>query len=225
MGNWCYNEIYIVGGTEEQRKNLVEKIKYFKENSPFKNVSAGWIGKLSVACGVPVEEVIDEKSKYRASAFIQDVAMKEDYIFLTVESAWYPIDEYLKNLFNAGLPSLEGMKYIYYAEEWGNDIWETNDVDGKFFTESYYFDDFEEILRSDSFYTEEDLLEFINSEEVQTTYMIEKNFHSYEEIKNYVVDNHCDFTVRKLELVEEFKSQGERSGGATRLLTFAYQMY
>ena len=27
MPNWCYNEIYFVGGTEEQRKNLFEKIK------------------------------------------------------------------------------------------------------------------------------------------------------------------------------------------------------
>lgn len=200
MSNWCYNEIYIVGGTEEQRKNLVEKIKYFKENLPFKNVSAGWIGKLSVACGVPVEEVIDEKSKYRASAFIQDVAMKEDYIFLTVESAWYPIDEYLKNLFNAGLPSLEGMRYIYYAEEFGNGIWVTNDVNKEFFTAQYYFDDFECLLKSESFDTEEELLEFINSEEVQTTYMIKKNFHSYEEIEDYALNNNCNFTVRKMEL-------------------------
>ena len=200
MSNWCYNEIHIVGGTEEQRKNLVEKIKYFKENSPFKNVSAGWIGKLSVACGVPVEEVIDEKSKYRASAFIQDVAMREDYIYLTVESAWYPIDEYLKNLFNAGLPSLEAMRYIYYAEDFGNGIWETNDVNKEFFTAQYYFDDFEYLLQSDSFDTEEELLEFINSEEVQTTYMIKKNFHSYEEIKDYALDNNCDFIVRKMEL-------------------------
>ena len=200
MSNWCYNEIYIVGGTEEQRKNLVEKIKYFKENSPFKNESEGWIGNLSVACGVPVEEVNNEKSKYRASAFIQDVAMREDYIYLTVESAWYPIDEYLKNLFNAGLPSLEAMRYIYYAEDFGNGIWETNDVNKEFFTAQYYFDDFEYLLQSDSFDTEEELLEFINSEEVQTTYMIKKNFHSYEEIKDYALDNNCDFIVRKMEL-------------------------
>ena len=200
MSNWCYNEIHIVGGTEEQRKNLVEKIKYFKENSPFKNESERWIGNLSVACGVPVEEVNNEKSKYRASAFMQDVAMREDYIYLTVESAWYPIDEYLKNLFNAGLPSLEAMRYIYYAEDFGNGIWETNDVNKEFFTAQYYFDDFEYLLQSDSFDTEEELLEFINSEEVQTTYMIKKNFHSYEEIKDYALDNNCDFIVRKMEL-------------------------
>lgn len=201
MANWCYNEIYFVGGTEEQRKNLFEKIKDLNEHSPFDHASKGWIGNLSVACGISVEEVNDEKSKYRVRAFIQDVDMREGCIYLGVESAWSPIDEYLKNLFDAGLSSLEGMRYVYSAEEFGNDIWVTNDVDEEFFTERYYLDVFDGPLEPESFNSEEQLLKFVNSEEFQKAYLTEeKDFHSYEEVKDYAYDNDCEFTVRKMEL-------------------------
>ena len=201
MPNWCYNEIYFVGGTEEQRKNLFEKIKDLNEHSPFKDASQGWIGNLSIACGIPFEEVNDEKSKYRARAFIQDVDMDGDYIRLNVESAWSPIDEYLKDLFDAGLSSLEGMRYVYSAEEFGNDIWVTNDVDGEFFSLDYYLDTFDGPIEPESFVNEEQLLKFVNSEEFQKAYMTEeKDFHSYEEVKDYAYDNDCEFTVRKMEL-------------------------
>ena len=201
MANWCYNEIYFVGGTEEQRKNLFKKIKDLNEHSPFKDASQGWIGNLSVACGISVEEVNNENSKYRTRAFILDVDMDGDYIRLNVESAWSPIDEYLKDLFDAGLPSLEGMRYVYSAEEFGNDIWVTNDVDGEFFESSYYLDVFDGPMEPESFNSEEKLLEFVNSEEFQKAYLTEeKDFHSYEEVKDYAYDKDCEFTVRKLEL-------------------------
>lgn len=201
MPNWCYNEIYFVGGTEEQRKNLFEKIKDLNGHSPFKDASKGWIGNLSVACGIPVEEVNDEKSKYRARAFIQDVDMRGDYIRLNVESAWSPIDEYLKDLFNAGLSSLEGMRYVYSAEEFGNDIWVSNDVNKEFFPAEYYLDVFDGPMEPELFDTEKELLKFVNSKEFQKAYLTEeKDFHSYEEVKDYAYDNDCEFTVRKMEL-------------------------
>ena len=48
---------------------------------------------------------------------------------------------------------------------------------------------------------EEQLLKFVNSKEFQKAYMTEeKDFHSYEEVKDYAYDNDCEFTVRKMEL-------------------------
>lgn len=200
MPNWCYNEVYFVGGTKKQRKYLYEKIKSAFEKSCFPEADEQWIGNLSVACGIPAEEVTVEKTKYQCRAFVVGYLLEDDHIELNIESAWSPIDEYLKNLFSADLPALKGMDFIYEAEETSEGIWVTNDVYKEFITAEYYYDDYEGKLESQHFDTEDELLKFVNSKEFKTAHRIEKEFKSYDEVDKYTIDHDCNFTVREIDL-------------------------
>ena len=79
-----------------------------------------------------------------------------------------------------------------------------NDETYYIFDNEYYKDEFKKDKIKDvkdPHVIQKILNSLMNKKEFQKAYMTEeKDFHSYEEVKDYAYDNDCEFTVRKMEL-------------------------
>jgi hypothetical protein len=145
MPNWCNTE-YILQGKKENLQEIAEKI-----NS-------------TVMCPVKPEDRIygtfqtvgrlfgKSIGDYDARSDIQQAELNTDssgeiYLQTWTTTAWKP-DHSLIDL----LCEKFGLHYLYYTEEAGNCIYETNDRNGKFFPDRYIV---EQCNKETSYYTTE----------------------------------------------------------------------
>lgn len=134
MPNWCYTDYKIEG-----EKDTLDKIYKAIENPSIKEGSSkDWEGNVLSTLG------IDFKNCF-IRGFIEDSDLEYDVLSIYTTEAWYRTD--FARLLEDKFPDIN----IYWkAEEPGMAIYETNDSEGKYFTERYYI----EIYKDNDYITE-----------------------------------------------------------------------
>lgn len=125
MPNWCHTD-YVIEGPKKDLDKIESALKNPVET---KEASIDWVGNILISLGINP----DEYSRMRG--FLEYWNYESDVISITFEDAWYKTD------FDVALKDKFPELNIYYAlEEPGMGIYETNDVDGKYFPERFYVD-------------------------------------------------------------------------------------
>lgn len=141
MPNWCYNDCFI-SGPKNEVKPLYEKLNsWVSKNIKPNGFGLNWLGNIVLNAGFSVDEQEkgkDEVLRARGS-IINDFEYHDDdeepNIWFTYESAWAPFPDTWKKILRKHAPHC---KFYYFAEEPGMGIYETNDINGRFFANDYY---------------------------------------------------------------------------------------
>ena len=135
MPNWCDTQYKIIGKKEEVQ-DLYSKIQQLQnmeeplESNGFGNL---WLGCLVTILGGDWEKVY-------CRGKIIDFSLDDDSIMsIDTENAWSEMQE-VRQFIQQIYPSLE---ILYYEEEPGWGIYQTNDHDKRFFSFRYILDDLE----------------------------------------------------------------------------------
>lgn len=138
MPNWCYNDITIIGPTEEDAqkfyKNLEEwTSKNYKDN----DFGLHWLGNIVGNSGL--DDPVNGKYECRGSIAYMDC--DSDEISIQTETAWGPMNDMWTALIERDMPDGE---FYYMAEEPGMGVYCTNrsELDGKYYYD-YWCDDSE----------------------------------------------------------------------------------
>lgn len=128
MPNWCYTSVVVDGKRREvqslfsKMNNLENRKKPLVDNSFGKN----WLGCLVVKLGGEWQEIYCRGSW-------SDLDWNGAILWFNTETAWGPMDEVFRFI-KKQYPSLE----IYWqAEEDGNGVYCSNDVEGRYFKDRY----------------------------------------------------------------------------------------
>lgn len=137
MSNLCYSRITFEGNGEEIRE-LHECIeKKWAVNVVENRYGIYWLGNMVGNAGLDWENIscrgyIEE---------ISDVEVNDDgsvYFEITTETAWYVmVDMWYEILKKIGFKTIS---LFYITEEFGCDIFETNDLEKKYYSDKYYVD-------------------------------------------------------------------------------------
>ena len=135
MPNWCYTQYKIIGKKDEVQ-DLYSKIQQLQnleeplEPNGFGNL---WLGCLVTILGGNWKDIY-------CRGKIIDFSLDDDSIMsIDTETAWSEMQE-VRQLIQQIYPSLE---ILYYEEEPGWGIYQTNDHDKRFFSFRYILDDLE----------------------------------------------------------------------------------
>ena len=134
MPNWCETQYKIIGKKEEVQ-DLYSKIQQLQnmeeplEPNGFGNL---WLGCLVTILG-------GDWSKINCRGHIIDYSLDDSVLSIDTETAWGEMDE-VRHFIQQIYPSLE---ILYYEEEPGWGIYQTNDQDKRFFSFRYILDDLE----------------------------------------------------------------------------------
>lgn len=131
MPNRC-STAYVIEGDAQDIKKLYELMKNLqeqKEPSVENGFGTSWLGYLVDALGKDWEKVSCRGDWAK-------LEMENETLRFTTETAWAPCNETL-DLVCEKFPSL---CYYYQTEEPGMGIYETNDSEGKYFTDKYIVD-------------------------------------------------------------------------------------
>lgn len=166
MPNWCYTN-YVAEGPKAQIKRLYDMMVCVKAMPSPGLVENGfgssWLGNLVAAMGID-----PEKFDGRCRGEYYDIEIISDTeIAFTTMTAWCEADD-VRHLIENKYP---GVKLWYISEEFGCNYWETNDIDGKYFTDRYYcriddtdeetyFSDLSEVVQKVEKYTGDTLLTY-----------------------------------------------------------------
>lgn len=170
MPNWCETNYTLTGERKalesvyELMRNLEDREKPEIEN----DFGATWLGCLVHALGHDWQNISCRGSW-------TNLSLKGDTLTFTTWSAWTPPTDVV-DLIQQKFPEID---YFYYAEEPGNCLYETNDIEGKYYPFRYLL----EYTRDEEWYmgqytTSESLLKAINQ---QTG----KHFRNINEAKHY----------------------------------------
>ena len=190
MANWATTS-YKIEDKEENLLELFELIKAFdsKERPPMEeNASEGWEGNIILALGI-------EKGKAYLRGFINEYSLENGVLSIVAEEAWGATD--FRRLL---VKHYDGMKVFYSVEEEGNAIYETNDVEGKYF--KFRFSVHTCIEGSDEyedFITEKEALEYIASL-LKRKSITKEEIEEWNEEQEDEDDNYIDF--HEYEIVE-----------------------
>lgn len=207
MANTCYSRITFEGNGEEIRE-LHECIeKKWAVNVVNNDYGIYWLGNMVANAGLDWRNIscrgyIEE---------ISDVEVNDDgsvYFEITTETAWYVmIDMWYKIFKKKGFKTI---KLFYIAEEFGCDIFETNDVDKKYYSDMYYVD---YLIGSNA------ETEYLDNDK-DLLHMLNKIFDTNYDIENTVIDdtfidkctemffdkydvNADGFTIHKIKYIKE----------------------
>lgn len=140
MANWCNNCFVVYGNDQKLLRKFYEDMKrgFSEEFSQGSDRSSNWLGNLFLAAGYPLEEVEDH-NKIQCRGTIDCIYLDEEKeaVFLDTSTAWTPNDESMEKMIKEKYP---GLHILYRAMEFGCDLCETNDREGKFFPERYFID-------------------------------------------------------------------------------------
>ena len=149
MPNWCDTQIIFDVEKEEDLPLLVdfhdklitfyfddEKKKEFENNPNNKYASFSWIGNTQKIWN------FTSKTTY-PRGFIQDIHdIDDNYFWLNQQDAWSEHIgiwiEIIKNFYD------DKIKIYFIAEELGNELFESNDYNGKYFMDKYVIDTYAE---------------------------------------------------------------------------------
>lgn len=138
MPNWCYNSEYIVG-PKEQVKPLYDKLTKWIHDDVCKNdFHNGWIGNIVAHSGINGDKEPDSK-KYLCRGELEDEFEYEEndtegIISFSTTTAWGPFPETWGAVIKKHAPAA---RYYYMADEPNMAIYESNDINHKFFNEEF----------------------------------------------------------------------------------------
>lgn len=135
MPNWCYTN-YIAEGPKDQLMRLHDTMKRL-ENMPCPGLiendfGASWLGNLVADIN---DGVIPQNFRCRGSWNSLEYDDEDNVLRFDTETAWAEADD-TRHMIEQKFP---GVKLYYESEEFGNGIWESNDVNHVYFREEYYF--------------------------------------------------------------------------------------
>lgn len=128
MANLCCSS-YTFVGDEKEIKELYELMKGLEnEEAPLAKSDYGqhWLGNLVVALG-------GKWSDIWCRGTWTDLTIGKGILTFMTETAWSPANE-LMDFICRKYPSME---YFFYAEESGCLLYETNDIEGRFYPDRY----------------------------------------------------------------------------------------
>ena len=136
MANWASTN-YAIEGSKETLKKIYDAIQHPDTSEG----DSGWEGGVLKALGIKWKERQSDGSGYYMRGFIQDPECIEfnpetnDTLSFYAEEAWGLTD------FNEALAeNFPDIKIYWVVEESGEEIYATNDKEGKYFPERFYVD-------------------------------------------------------------------------------------
>ena len=123
MPNICTTN-YVIEGKKEELDALYQKMKELQESGASVEYATG-LGLLVSALGKKPEEL-------ECRGGWTGLVREGDTIRMTFETAWTPCYE-VTNLLKAVYPSI---RIFYKSEEPGNEVYQKNDAEGKYFPEA-----------------------------------------------------------------------------------------
>lgn len=133
MANWASTSYRIEGSKSDLERvfGVIDDFIKGRVASTREDATADWEGNIVKALGAMDEEIDNNYLR----GFIQDYELDGDTIRIEAEEAWGATD--FRHVLRKLMPKLA----IYYiVEESGCEVYATNDVDGKYFTERFYVD-------------------------------------------------------------------------------------
>lgn len=136
MPNWC-NTSYVFDGNKEEIADLYKKLRSLKRrrNSLVEN----GFGKLWLGCVVALFGGDWHKIECRGEIDCME-QLTDTTINLSTTTAWGDMPE----VWDFVCQQYPSVKYYFMAEESGNCYYATNDVDGKFFSERFQIEQYDE---------------------------------------------------------------------------------
>lgn len=131
MPNWCSSSYVIEGDKKEVRKllGIMNRLERRKKPAVKNGFGTAWLGCLVNALG-------EDWNKIYCRGDWSNLEMVNDTVRFTTETAWGPCNEVL-DLILQKFPSLS---YYFLCEEPGMGIYQTNDGEGKYFSDKYRVD-------------------------------------------------------------------------------------
>ena len=172
MANYMLSN-YVIEGKKAELDGfeaMLRRLEAMKEEGfPIKDVSWGstWLGFI-------INELGQDWTGYNCKGTWYDLERRgDDALAITFESAWEAPEGMLALI----AERWHSFKYYFYREEPGSEVFETNDVEGKYFPRRYYLrglvpNDGEEAM--DGFLQFD---EYLNTEEDALAYMCNKLNH------------------------------------------------
>lgn len=137
MPNWCTTRITFEGPQEvigELHFNIDKKWAVDVVENGFGNY---WLGNMIGNAGLNWQEI-----RCRGSIIeINDIELKDDGLAcfeIVTETAWSPMVEMWYKIFEK--LGIDSISVYYSAEEVGLGVYETNDLDGRYYTDKYYLE-------------------------------------------------------------------------------------
>lgn len=159
MPNWCYTS-YAVEGPKEQLQKLSDtmtRLAAMPSPGLIENgFGSSWFGNLVVELGV--DPLTQPNFRCRGEYYNVDLN-QSGYLTFDTMTAWCEADD-TRYLIEEKFPGV----YLYFiSEEFGCGYWETNDVEGKYFSERYYFiaEDFNDYYDGNYYDTLSELIEAV----------------------------------------------------------------
>lgn len=135
MPNWCFTS-YVAEGPKEQLSKLCDtmtRLAAMPSPGLIKNgFGSSWLGNLVMELGVDPLTQTD----FRCRGEYSNVDINESgCLTFDTTTAWNEADD-TRHLIEEKFP---GVHLYFISEEFGCQYWETNDIEGKYFSERYYF--------------------------------------------------------------------------------------
>lgn len=141
MANWCKTEYTFTGDREsfEGIYALMHGLENEEVADDESDFGSAWLGRLVTALGRDRETI-------KCRGEWTDLCLNDDTLTFTTWTAWTPAYEVIE-LLRLKFP---GTEYYFYAEESGNDLYETNDKEGRYYPTRYvaYYNDGKEMHES-----------------------------------------------------------------------------
>lgn len=131
MPNWC-STAYVIEGDAKEVKGLYDLMKGLQERekpSVKNGFGTTWLGCLVDALG-------SDWNTIQCRGAWNGLEMIDDTLRFTTETAWAPCVE----TFDLVCEKFPSIRCFYQTEEPGMEMYETNDRDGKYFSDKYLVD-------------------------------------------------------------------------------------
>lgn len=156
MANWAYTN-YVIEGTKETLNKIYDAIQHPDTSEG----DEGWEGGILKALGITWKESQPDGSGYYMRGFIQEDTISfneaENSLSFSAEEAWGATD--FHKVLEENFPDI---KVFYVVEEENEDIYATNDKEGKYFPDRFYVDTcIEGDYQSDYFTDKKDVFKWL----------------------------------------------------------------
>ena len=138
MPNWCYNS-EVIAGPKEQVKPLYNNLAKWIHDDICKNgFSQGWLGNIVGHADIETDENPDNWKYHCRGELVDEFDYYEEgnegIIQFATETAWAPFPETWYAVLKKCAPDA---KYYYMADEPNMGIYESNDINHRFFKEQF----------------------------------------------------------------------------------------
>lgn len=139
MPNWCFTQ-YVFSGPQKELERLERNItKWMEKNAVPNGFGKDWLGNIVAGAGFDYEKV-PCRGMISNLYMISDRDSRTSRLYIDTETAWCPTNEMWDLVIQKYAPHTS---YLYYAEEPGCGIYETNDIfrakfDFDYIVDSYY---------------------------------------------------------------------------------------